>query len=171
MTLPVPDLPADPPFAADEKTMLCAFLDHQRGVLRRKVGGLPEELLLEPGAPSTITLLGLLKHSAYVERYWFRATFAGEDVAFPWTDEDPDADWRVEPDETPTKILALYEQEVERSRAIVARASLDDPAANDHAGRRRVTLRWIIVHMIEEVARHLGHADLIRERLDGATGD
>jgi hypothetical protein len=169
--LPTPEPPIDPPYTADEKTMLCAFLDLQRGVLRRKVGGLSPAQLLEPGTPSTISLLGLLKHSAYVERYWFRAMFAGEDVTFPWTDEDPDADWRVEPDETPEQILALYLGEVERSRAITAAASLDDLAADDGDGRRHVTMRWILIHMIEEVARHLGHADLIRERLDGATGD
>jgi uncharacterized damage-inducible protein DinB len=115
-------------------------------------------------------LLGLLKHSAYVERWWFRSVFAGEDVAFPWTDDDPDADFRAEPDETPERIAALYLDETERSRRIVATADLDDGAARPRPGET-VTLRGIMVHMIQETSRHLGHADIIRETLDGATGD
>ena len=93
---------------------------------------------------SSLSLLGLLKHSVYVERWWFSWVFEGIDVAFPWTDDDPDADFRPEPDES------------------AARA----PAPGEPA-----TLRGIMVHMIQETSRHLGHADIMREAIDGATGD
>jgi len=169
--LPTPPPPDPPTFAANERQMLTTFLDQQRGILLRKVGGLAPEQLVEAAVPpSMITLLGLLKHAAAVERYWFRIRFAGEDVLSPWATDDPDADWRIEPGETPEAIRDLYLDEVARSRAITAGASLDDVAANPSPDRP-VTLRWILVHMIEEVARHLGHADLLRERLDGVTGD
>lgn len=167
--LPVPDRPGRPPHAGTEKEMLTAFLDYQRGVLLRKVAGLSDDDLTRPGTPSNVSLLGLLKHSAYVERWWFRVAFAGEDVPLPWSDEGPDADWRLEPGETAEAILAVYLDEVERSRAITESASLDDVAPHPEA--EDVTMRWILLHMIEEVARHLGHADVIREHLDGATGD
>ncbi|HEX6230521.1 MAG TPA: DinB family protein [Actinomycetota bacterium] len=168
--LPVPDLPPEPPTAGAEKEMLTAFLDHERGVLRRKVSGLSEQDLRRRSTVSSITLLGLLKHEAYVERWWFRRLFAGEDVDFPWTDEDPDADFRPEPEERPERILALYDAEVARAREIVDGAALDDVTAV-HPRRGPVTMRWILLHMIEEVSRHLGHADVIREAIDGATGD
>lgn len=169
--LPTPPLQSSPPFSADERHMLTSFLDRQRELLLRKVGGLPPEGLTQaPVPPSTISLLALLKHAAAAERYWFRITFAGEDIDPPWTNDDPDADWRIESGDTPVSLHAAYLDEVDHARKIVAEASLDDVAANPSRGRP-VTLRWILVHMIEEVARHVGHADLIRERLDGTTGD
>lgn len=134
------------------------------------MSGLSEEDLRRIPTASSLSLLGLLKHSAYVERWWFRRVFAGEDVFFPWTDDDPDADFRAEPDETPEQIAALYRDEVELSRAIVAAADLDDEARAPRSGEP-VNLRGILVHMIQEVARHLGHADILRETIDGATGD
>lgn len=167
--LPVPDLPADPPFLGDEREQLTVFLDYQRGVMLRKVAGLDDVLLRTPGTPSNVTLLGMLKHLAYVERYWFRSVFAGEDVAFLWTDDDPDADWRAEPEDTVEEVATLYRDEIERARRIVAAASLEDTCV-DERGRTN-DLRGIMIHMIEETARHLGHADVIREALDGATGD
>lgn len=167
--LPVPDLPADPPFLGAEREQLTVFLDHQRGVMLRKVAGLDDALLRTPATPSNVTLLGMLKHLAYVERYWFRSVFAGEDVAFPWTDDDPDADWRPEPEDTVEQVAALYRDEIARARLIVAAASLDDTCVPERG--RTNDLRGIMIHMIEETARHLGHADVIREALDGATGD
>jgi uncharacterized damage-inducible protein DinB len=168
-SLPTPGLPEDPPTDGGEGTMLAAFLDLQRGVLLRKVGELPEDDLRRPMTRSGLTLLGMLKHLAHVERYWFQQVFAGEDVDFPWSDEDPDADWRAEADETPAEIAALYGASCERSRAIVATASLDDTILSPRGAT--MSLRWIMLHMIEETARHLGHADLMRESLDGRTGD
>jgi uncharacterized damage-inducible protein DinB len=168
-TLPMPDLPADPADAGDERATLTGFLDYQRGIVLRKVADLDEDGLRRPMTPSGLTLLGMLKHLAYVEGWWFRSVFAGEDVPFPWSDDDPDADWRAEPDETPVEIEALYRDECDRARAIVAEASLDDTVVSPRGNT--LSLRWILAHMIEETARHLGHADIIREAIDGATGD
>jgi uncharacterized damage-inducible protein DinB len=168
-TLPLPDMPDRTPLAGAEKTILCAQLDDKRAVLLRKVGGLDEDDLRRTPTVSSLSLLGLLKHSAYVERWWFRWVFAGEEVSFPWTEEDRDADFRPEAEETAAEIAALYTAEVERSRAIVAAAGLDTPAHRTDG--EEITLRGIMAHMIQEVARHLGHADLIREAIDGSTGD
>ena len=170
MTLPAPEKPARTPLSGTEREILLAQLDDKRVLLLRKVAGLSPEELRRTSTASSLSLLGLLKHSAYVERWWFRAVFAGEDVPFPWTDEDPDADFRPEPDETAEQIAALYSNEVERSRVIVAAADLDDEARAPRPGES-TNLRGILVHMIQEVARHLGHADIIRESIDGATGD
>jgi uncharacterized damage-inducible protein DinB len=167
--LPTPSPPPRTPLAGDERTILCAQLDDKRTILLRKVAGLPEGSLRSTTA-SSLSLLGLLKHAAYVERWWFRHVFAGEDVAFPWTDEDPDADLRPEPDESAEAIAALYRDELDHSRRIVAAASLDDVARRPR-GDEPTTLRGILVHMIQETSRHLGHADVIRESIDGATGD
>ena len=167
--LPMPDLPGPTDDVGDERAVLTTYLDVQRRVMRRKVADLDDDALRRSMTPSGLTLLGMTKHLAYVERYWFGEVFAGEEVDFPWTDEDPDADWRAEPHETPADIDALYSAACERSRVITADASLDDEVS--YRGDRRISLRAILVHMIEETARHLGHADLMRESLDGATGD
>ena len=158
----------DPPLAAPPVEMVSAFLDFHRATLLWKTEGLSDEQLRRPMVPSGVCLLGIVKHSAYVERWWFRAVFGGEDPPFPWTEEDPDADWRIEPDETTEAIIALYRDEVERSRAIVVGAGWDDRARR--AGRDH-TLGWILTHMVEEVARHNGHADILRELIDGTTGE
>jgi uncharacterized damage-inducible protein DinB len=119
--------------------------------------------------PSGTSLLGLVKHLAYVERWWFQEVWAGQPATYPFSETDPDADWRIEPDETTEGVLGLYRGECARSREIVAAApSLDEVA---HHPRRKLTRRWILVHMIEETARHNGHADILREQLDGATGE
>lgn len=167
--LAMPALPADPPRQAGERETLAGFLDLQRGVMLRKVADLDDESLRRSMTPSGLTLLGMLKHLAYVERWWFRAVFAGEDVTFPWTDDDPDADWRAESGESVDSIAALYREECARAREIVAAASFDDACISPKGDS--ITLRWIVTHMIEETARHLGHADIMREAIDGATGD
>jgi hypothetical protein len=166
--LPLPARPAITPRTGDERALLCAMVDYQRAVLLRKVGGLDEEDLRRTMTPSGLTLLGLVKHLAYVERYWFQEVFAGETVTMPWSDDDPDADWRPEPGESSQEIVSLYLGEADRSREIAATAELDTMSA--HPGVP-VSLRWLLLHMLEELARHLGHADLMRERIDGATGD
>lgn len=167
--LAAPDEPPRTPHAGDERAVLCAQLDDKRTILLRKVAGLSDDDLRRTPTASTISLLGLLKHSAYVERWWFRRVFAGEEVPFPWTDDDPDADWRPEAGETAEEIAALYRDEIARSRAIVDAADLNDDARLPPG--EPTTLRGILVHMIQETARHLGHADIIRETIDGATGD
>lgn len=148
--------------------MLVSFLDYFRSVMIRKVEGLgPDQLRTSP-VDSGTSLGGLLKHLAYVERWWFQAFLAGADVEFPWTEDDPDADFRFQDDDTADSLIAFYRQECSTSREIVAARSLEDIVT----GRRGdVSLRWIIVHMIEETARHAGHADIIREMIDGSVGD
>ena len=125
--------------------------------------------------PSGWSLLGMVKHLAYVERSWFRTRLAGEPAGpVPWTKEDPDADFRIEPGETNEDILGFYREECAHSREVAAKASLDDLAVEwpaDRQSEKRPTLRWIYVHMIEETARHAGHLDVVRELIDGKTGD
>ena len=172
MSTPPPDR-RDPPEAAPEREMLPAFLDYHRATLLWKVDGLPEADLRRSMTPSGVSLLGLVNHLAYVERWWFQAVFAGEDADFPWSDADPEAEWHVGPDVSPAAVIDLYRSEAARSREIVSHANLDDLARRPHTQPRGgdQTLRWIMLHMIEETARHNGHADLIREALDGATGE
>ena len=165
----MPEMPAYAVNVGDERTTLTGFLDFQRGVMLRKVADLDEVGLRRPMTPSGLTLLGMVKHLAYVERWWFQTVFAGNDVSYPWTDDDPDADWRAEPDETPEAIAGLYRDECARSREIVSGASFGDTCSDPRGDT--ITMRWIVAHMIEETARHLGHADIMREAIDGATGN
>lgn len=147
--------------------MLSAFLDQQRWDVVNQVAGLSDEEMRRSLVPSGWSLLGLVKHLTEVERWWFQDRYAGRDLDYPWTDEDPDADFRIEPAESTAQVLARYDEAVEESRRIVAGASLDDVAPRAKRGQ---TLRWIITHMIEETARHNGHADVVRELIDGRTG-
>lgn len=157
------------PGTGDEKTMLGAFLDRYRETIIWKLGGVSTAEASRRLVPSASTLLGIVKHLAYVERGWFRLRFAGESVTFPWTEaeEDNDPDFRIDPADTLESVTALYQREIARSRAIAGPASLDDLARNMENPR---SLRWIMVHMIEETARHAGHADILRELTDGAIG-
>jgi uncharacterized damage-inducible protein DinB len=154
---------------APEKETLEAFLDAQRDAVVRKIEGLDKEQASQRLVPSVTTLLGVVKHLAYVEAWWFQDVFAGRDVAYPWTDEDPDAEFRIEDDDSVESAVALYESMTEQSRAVVAAAALDDVAVRQTRGD--VSLRWIVVHMIEETARHAGQMDILRELIDGATGE
>ena len=164
-----PETRPEPPHAGSEREVLSGFLDYQRQTLIWKVSGISEEDLGRRLVPSATTLLGMVKHLAYVERWWFQAVFAGREMPFPWSDADPDADFRLEAGETAADIVALYQAEVAIAQQIVAAAaSLEDIA---RIPSRDQSLRWIMVHMIEETARHCGHADILRELLDGATGE
>ncbi len=156
------------PPAGPEKELLAAFLDFQRDTLLWKLDGLSQADATRVRTLSGATLLGLVKHLAYVERNWFQNRFAGLDLPVPWSTQDPDADFRIEPDETIERIGAFYRSEVERSREITAAASLDDIARSPE---RPHSLRRILIHMIEETARHNGHADILRELTDGSTGE
>jgi uncharacterized damage-inducible protein DinB len=163
------DTRPEPPYAGTEAETLTAYLDFHRATLLMKVDGLDDERLRRPMVPSGTSLLGIVKHLAYVERWWFTQVFAGQQATYPWTEDDPDADWRIEPEETTEQILRLYRDECDRSRGIVAASSsLDDIVQHP---RRELSKRWILVHMIEETARHNGHADILREQLDGRTGE
>jgi uncharacterized damage-inducible protein DinB len=170
----------DPPFhsvelaaVADECTVLEAFLDYQREAVLRKVRGLSEEDARRRLVASATTPGGIVKHLRWVELNWFQRVLAGRPPTDlptpPWTDEDPDADFRLEPDESLDQMIAEYEAECARSRQTAAGRSLDDTGQHSRMGK--VSLRWIYVHMIEETARHAGHADILREQIDGTTGD
>jgi hypothetical protein len=159
----------EPPLATDERTTLDAYLDYHRATLLWKCGGLTDGQLRQRAVPpSTLSLLGLVRHLTQIERGWFR-----EDAANPMpdiysTDDRPDADFDdVEQADVPAN-LAAYRKEVEACRAAVAGLPLDHLIK----GRtREYSLRWIYLHMIEEYARHNGHADLLRQAIDGATGE
>jgi uncharacterized damage-inducible protein DinB len=161
----------EPPHVAGEAETLEGFLDFQRATLLWKLEGLDDEQLRRGMVPSGTSLLGLVKHLAYVERSWFQRVWAGQEVSFPWTREDPDADWRIEPDETTADVLALYHRECDRSREIVAATASLGEAVVHPRWKEEVSRRWILAHMLEETARHVGHADILREQLDGAVGE
>jgi uncharacterized damage-inducible protein DinB len=165
-------LRAAPPFPgmhADEKELLADFLDWYRDVLLRKLEGLDREQATRALVPSASTVLGIVKHCAFVERGWFQIRFQGLPLSRPSDSGDDTAEFRVSADESIKSIVDLYQSEVAQSRAIVAAASLDERARKpSHA---QYSLRWIMVHMIEETARHAGQLDILREQIDGATGE
>jgi len=158
------------PRVADERTTLVSFLDWQRATLARKCEGLSvEQLRIRAAAPSKLSLLGLVRHLTEVERGWFRRTLMGEEVPDLYSSEaDPDADFDDIDGADLDATMAAWRAECGRSREIVAARGLDD-TGRQRTGRE-VSLRWILVHLIEEYSRHNGHADLIRERIDGAVG-
>ena len=159
------------PRVADERTMLEAWLDFHRQTLLMKCAGLDAEQLKRRSAvPSTLTLHGLVRHMAEVERDWFRICFAGQDISSLYsTDAWPNADFDDLESADPATDFATFAEEVGLARAVTVGRSLDDTFV--HTQRRmEIDLRWVYVHMIEEYARHNGHADLIRERIDGVTG-
>jgi hypothetical protein len=164
----------DPPLVAGERQALDAWLDYHRDTLLLKCAGLTAEQLAQRAVPpSRLSLLGLVRHLTDVERWWFRMHAAGEDVSHIYfTVDNMDADFEDLDSRDAPAVLAAYREEVERARAAVAGKSLDDvvPSRGHHPERAR-DIRWIYVHMIEEYARHNGHADLIRERIDGQTGE
>ena len=157
------------PKHGSEKETLLAFLDNNRAVMVWKLDGLSEGDARRPMVRSGTNMLGLVKHLAWVERWWFEYNFAGREVDFPWSDDDPDADFRVEDEETIADIVTLYELAVADSNQIIDRADLDDLSAVSRDGVSR-SLRWIVGHMVEETARHAGHADIVRELIDDNIG-
>jgi uncharacterized damage-inducible protein DinB len=152
-----------------ELDVLARYLETYRRVMRWKLDGVDEAAAREPLVPSGTSLLGLVKHLAYVERYWFQRIIGGIDVPIPWLEGDDDADWRLDDDEDAAAVLAAYEREAEESRRILS--DVTDPDATVEAEGEQVSVRRILVHMVEETARHAGHADILRELIDGATGD
>ena len=163
MTTPLPEAKA---VAGDERSVLLGYLAYFRAVLTRKVDGLTDEEARRAGCPpSALTLLGLIRHMADVERHWFRRSMA-EDVPPIFEEEE---EWRLPPDAALADAVAVYRAEVAAADRNLAAAALDDVMPNDPDPQ--YTVRRTIVHMIEEYARHCGHADLFREAIDGATGD
>lgn len=171
----------DPPLVADEAAMLLAFLDYHRDTLRMKTDALSAEQLGRTLAPSTMTLGGMLKHLALVEDYWFSVMLMGNDDAAPWNSVDWNADrdweWHTAVDDDPAVLHGLFDEAVTASGKYIAQAldegGLDRLSVREsrHDGGGHFSLRWILMHMVEEYARHNGHADLIRESIDGATGE
>lgn len=159
-----------PPYHGNEKDMLLAYLDFQRDTAICKLQGVSEEDARRTLAPSTLTLIGIVTHLTYVERTWFRAVMTGEDVAAAGYPDDYAIYWDAPEGASLDDVIAAYRAESARSNAIIDAHSLDDVAAIGRRGRPPVQLRWIMLHMIEEVARHLGHMDLIRESIDGQVG-
>ncbi|POM26027.1 DinB superfamily protein [Actinomadura rubteroloni] len=154
-----------PPGGPDEKTTLLAFLDYLREAVAAKLDGLSEEEARTPGVASGTNLLGLVRHLTGAELNWFVWGYAGEDITPASLSFTPDAGDTIE------SVRAAYREATARCNAIAA--ACDDLAAPGVRARRSKpgpSLRWILVHMIEETARHAGHADILRERLDGATG-
>jgi len=165
---------SEPPYVADEKTMLAGWLDYHRATLLRKCEGLTPEQLVTPSVPpSTLTLLGLVRHLAEVERGWFRLEWAGEDLPYLYCSEDNrDGDLDDVSAGGVDEAFATWRQEADAARAIVAAHPLDEahPRSRREVGTP-LSLRWVVTHLIEEYARHNGHADLLREQLDGSVGE
>ncbi|NYD57836.1 hypothetical protein BKA08_002074 [Nocardioides marinisabuli] len=170
---PLPEIP----FVADEVTAVRSFLAFYRVTLRRQAEGLTAEQLDRALAPSPMTLGGLLSHLAFVEDYWCSHVLHGAEPAEPWRSldwaADPDRDWHRAAGQTPEQLLAAHDAAVVAADAAIDRAlavkGLDTLAALERHGSV-ASLRWILLHLVEEYARHAGHADLIRESIDGTTG-
>jgi hypothetical protein len=158
---------------SDERTTLTGTLDWYRAVIENKVTGLSTEDAARVMTKSGLSPLGVVKHLGWVERGWFQETFAGQSVeGLGQPPDDNSLEFVIGPDDTVESVLAFYQNEVAHSRAITdATESLEDLSAEDTPWRNRVSLRWLLVHMIEETARHAGHLDLMREEIDGQTGD
>jgi uncharacterized damage-inducible protein DinB len=169
----------EPPIAADETATLLGFLEYQRATLAWKCGGLEAAGLQAKVGASSMTLGGMLKHLAYVEDYWFSQRLHGSQRQTPFDKvdwkADPDWEWHSAAQDTPEQLVTLWQESVARSRAGVARALADGGLARlaeqPWPNGEKPSLRWILVHMVEEYARHNGHADLLRESIDGETGE
>ena len=161
----------EPPRVGDERETLTGFLDWHRETLALKCAGLTAGQLAERAVPpSGLSLHGLVRHLAGVERWWFRIQFAGEDVPLLfYSDDDPEQDFEGL-DGDFADALATWRHECDRSREVVARAASLDETGIRRATGEPITLRWVLVHLIAEYARHNGHVDLLRERLDGGIG-
>ncbi len=154
-----------------EREALENFLDAQREGLIRKIEGLDDETARKAPTASSLSLLGLVKHAATWERRWFQVIMAGRELPDGWPEvlpEPRDADMMVDESDTVDHWVAYYREQIERSRAVTASMDLDSPCAR--ADIIECNVRYVLFHMIEETARHAGHADIIRETLDGSRG-
>jgi Protein of unknown function (DUF664) len=151
-----------------ERTMLESMLDFYRATVVNKVAGLTDtQAFTAAVSPSTLTPATVVKHLTGTERFWFSIDFADLDVAWPWTDDDLHSNFRIEPGDKLATVVADYVEECARSRRAVADSHLDDAARGEGMD---FTLRYAMIHMIQETARHCGHLDLLRETTDGAVG-
>jgi len=171
---------AEPAYSNDEVAMLRSFLDHYRATIRLQASGLTDAQLDQSLPPSDLTLGGMLKHLAFVEDYWFSYHLRAHEPASPWDSapwgDDPDWDWHSAAGEPHAALDALLTAAIDRSdecldETLTENPELDRPVARprDPAKGETATVRWVLVHMVEEYCRHAGHADLIRQSIDGAT--
>lgn len=156
-----------PPLVGEQKEMLIAFLDQQRQAVYWKLQGLTEDQLRDPHPVTGFSLLGLLKHLAYAEQQWFHHRLAGEVAS-----DDPNSHtaWHPDADESFENLAQTYETHWQHSNDIARQLDLDQTTRYASPNYGTVSLQWVLLHMIEETARHLGHADIIRQSIDGATG-
>ncbi|WBB69471.1 DinB family protein [Micromonospora sp. WMMD812] len=160
-----------PPVTGGEREMLRAFLDYHRATLALKCDGLSdEELRRQSSPPSTLSLLGLVRHMAEVERAWFRRTINGEDVPLVWSSRGDYQEAYDARSSTRTEAFAAWRREVEHSRRIEREAESLDVTGHQARWGEDVSLRLVMLHLIHEYARHNGHADFLREAIDGAVG-
>jgi len=168
-----------PPLASGEIETLVGFLEYQRATFAWKCSGLDVAGLTATVGASTMTLCGILKHLAYYEDHWFSQRMRGNERQTMWKDDywdaDPDWEWNSAAQDSPEELHALWQSAVTRSRDLLSKTladgGLDQPARRGLPDGRTRSVRWIVVHMIEEYARHNGHADLIRESVDGLVGE
>lgn len=157
----------DPAAQVGEREVLLAFLQRQRDLVAWKLTGVDDAALRAQSTPSGLTAHGVVRHLENVERSWLREVFAGQEgLTFDWSDEEPDGEFRVPADVPVEQLLRSYLQECRRCDEVVAAADLDQVSAT-----RGASLRWVLLHLVEETARHVGHLDLLREQADGATGE
>jgi uncharacterized damage-inducible protein DinB len=162
----------DLPATFDERTMLTTFLDYTRATVHAKcadvaaAGASNAPLATSP----LMTLSGIVNHLRWVENWWFEVIFQDLPNTAPWTEEDIDREWRIAVECPIEDLLAEYEQQCARNRELVAGLELDARAKTTVRDGQSVTIGWIVMHMIEETARHNGHLDLLRELADGVVG-
>ncbi|MGH3623066.1 MAG: DinB family protein [Sciscionella sp.] len=160
----------DPPMTGDERAVLDGFLDYQRATVHHKCRGLSDSDAHRVLLPSELTTVAaLVSHLRWVEAYWFGTVLDGQPDRAPYSAADPDGEFRAAAGRPLAELLAEYAQECERSRIITAGLALG--AEVPFRDRGRLNVRWVLAHMIDETARHAGHLDLLREQLDGVTGE
>lgn len=152
----------------DERTALLGFLQRQRDLVAWKLRGTTDEVLRSAATSTGLTLHGLVRHLENVERSWIRDVFAGEkDLSYAWTEAEPDKEFDVPAEVTMAELLRDYAAESARCDRVIATA----PSLDVVSSRRGFSLRWIVIHLIEETSRHLGHIDVLREQADGEVGE
>jgi uncharacterized damage-inducible protein DinB len=157
------------PFTGAEKESLKVSLDRHRDAVLWKLEGLGDDELRRPMVPSGTSLLGLVKHLGSVEYGWFCETFGRQTEPLPYDEDDPDSDMRARPDETTEDILAFYGRARAAADRVIDELDVEDTGTAWFG--ETVTMRWVLIHMVEETARHAGHIDILRELIDGMAGD
>jgi uncharacterized damage-inducible protein DinB len=157
------------PFTGAEKESLKVSLDRHRDAVLWKLEGLGDDDLRRPMVPSGTSLLGLVKHLGSVEYGWFCETFGRDTEPLPFDENDPDSDMRARPDETTEDVLAFYGRARAAADRVIDKLDVEDTGTAWFG--ETVTMRWVLIHMVEETARHAGHIDILRELIDGMAGD